>query len=210
MTILESFKNGEFAITDSTWDLVDYLHDNDNCLYEEYMVDTTLTHVSVGGECIKSVMYGENSAELPTMTAKMFLQFVKGEEEKQNLSPVKIRILNGGSSCYKKGDIIFLTNDGTLADAKDEESWFYTSADVDSLLEKFDNYYCFSDIEYEVVENSSVTSKPLVTQLSKNDSSISIDFESGIVYEIFEVKKENLSDLIELLQEAEKEFEING
>jgi hypothetical protein len=92
MTILERFKNGEFAITNSTMELVDYLHKNDDCLTNSFMVNTTLTHVDSSKKCLKSVMHGNNSAGLPAMTAQRFLQLVK-EEGEEDLSPVKIRIL---------------------------------------------------------------------------------------------------------------------
>jgi len=207
MTILESFKNGEFAITDSTWDLVDYLHDNDNCLYEEYMVDTTLTHVDVYGECIKSVMHGENSAGLPTMTAQRFLQLVEKEGD-EDLLPVKIRILNG--NVCPKGDKVFEINELGAFGNLGTNFFVFLNQEGQTPLEKWDNFLDGTCIKYEVIKDLDIESKTLVKQLSKNGFNISLDFESGMIYEIFEVKKESILDLIELLQEAEKEFEVNG
>lgn len=204
MTILERFKNGEFAITNSTMELVDYLHKNDDCLTNSFMVNTTLTHVDYSKKCLNYVMHGENSAGLPAMTAQRFLQLVK-EEGEEDLSPVKIRILSAPSVWFSNGETLLITENGAIESNGD--TWVsYLDEEGENLLEKWDNYWSGHGITYEVIEDVDIESKTLVKQLSKNGFSISLDFESGMISEIFEVKKENLSDLIELLQEAEKEF----
>lgn len=222
MTILERFKNGEFAITDSTWELVDYLHDNDSCSYEGYMVDTTLTHVDVDRECIKSVMHGKNSANLPTMTAQRFLQLVE-EEGEEDLSPVKIRILNEGITLLDKDEIVEITDKEAVSSINKEIWHGYLSEEGNSLLEKWDNFWDGYGLEYEVIKDDDdfvikidkiekrYRNRFVECELSYNQLRVRVNFEDNYIDWLpTSIDKTHIKDLIKILQEAEKEFEING
>jgi hypothetical protein len=81
--ILDRFKRGEFDITDSTHELIDFLCEYDFCYDAEWMINTTVSHVDFDGKLCDRVLHGKSLPCTMILTAREFMERVLKDKDKE-------------------------------------------------------------------------------------------------------------------------------